>query len=302
MNCENCGNIFIARRATARYCSDRCRVYAKRGVQVVDNPMIKQTAKEIEQMPDKTPKKITSKLAKAGFSVKSGLDIKPIEFVTSGVPEIDDLVGGIPKGRITEIYGMQGVGKTTLMTMCVSNMSKTNKVLYIDAENAFNPHRALELGLDLKNIEVSDTYIVEDVIDLTIEAVDSYDIVVIDSLASLVPRAEDDGNTGDMFMGLKARLMGQFMRKLVGKLGRSDCAAVFINQLRETMEIYGPKKSTPGGHALPYAASLRLELSTTKADRIRDKDGGFKGHKVTVEVTKSKVSRPHQKTQFKIDY
>jgi recombination protein RecA len=251
-----------------------------------NNPQIKEYVEAVE---------------KGRHMLIKGSDIKPIEFVSSGISELDALTQ-LPKGRITEFYGMQGVGKTTLVTKTISEMSKTSKVLYIDAENALNPGRLTELGANNKNITIATTYVLEDVADLTIDSIGKYDIIVVDSVASLIPRAEDDGETGDMFMGLKARLMGQFMRKLVGRLGKSSTAVVFINQLRETMELYGPKKSTPGGHALPFAASLRIELSTTKADRIKDKDGGFKGHWVNLEITKSKVCRPYQKTRFRIDY
>jgi recombination protein RecA len=189
--------------------------------------------------------------------------------------------------------------------MCLKAISQEHKILYIDSENALNLDRVVTVGGNPKNIDVSTAYIVEEVADLVESNLSKYGLIIIDSIASLIPRAEESGDAGDVFIGLKARLMGQWMRRLIGKLGKSETAVVFINQLRETMEIYGLKKSTPGGYALPYAASLRLELSTTRGDRIastKDGDAPFKGQTVRVEVTKSKICAPYQKTTFKLLY
>jgi recombination protein RecA len=247
--------------------------------------------------------KATKVLKENGFDITLLKDVKPLERITSGFAEVDELIGGgIPKGRVTEIYGMQGVGKTSLMAHCLSQMSQEGKVLYVDAENAMNPEQLKELGANQDNVVTTDTYILEDVADYVIESLNDYDIIVVDSVASLIPRAELDGEIGDANVGLKARQMGKFMRRLIGPLGKSECAVVFINQLRETMEMYGAKRSTPGGHALPYAASLRLELSTTKADRISKTGIGFVGHKVKVTVAKSRVCPPHHSTYFKLMY
>ena len=234
--------------------------------------------------------------ADEGFSIKSLAEYGDIEFITSGIEEIDAITP-FPRGRITEISGMQGVGKSELVQACLTNMSKEGKVLYIDAENALNPSRLLAKGGEAKNIIISDMCILEDVAKLTVDSVNKYDVIVIDSVATLVTKSEAEGETGDQFVGLKARLMGQWMRKLIGPLGKSRCAVVFINQIRESMSMYVPK-FTPGGKALPYAASLRLELSTNKADRLSD----GKGHWVNVEITKSRVCPPYQKTRFKLFY
>ena len=233
---------------------------------------------------------------KAGYTIKPLSEFGELEFVTSGIKEIDDITT-FPRGRITEIIGMQGVGKSDLVQTCLTNMSHTAKVLYIDAENALNPTRLIEKGGNAKNIVISDMCILEDVAKYTVDSVNDYDVIVIDSVATLIPKSEAEGETGDQFVGLKARLMGQWMRKLIGPLGKSKCAIVFINQIRESMSMYVPK-FTPGGKALPYAASLRLELTSNKADRLSDGSG----HWVNVDFIKSRVCPPHQKTKFKLKY
>lgn len=232
----------------------------------------------------------------AGYSIKPLSEFGDIAFITTGIEEIDAITQ-FPRGRITEISGLQGVGKSELVQACLTNMSHAGKVLYIDAENALNPSRLIAKGGDSKNIVISDMCILEDVAKYTVDSVGKYDVIVIDSVATLVPKSEAEGETGDQFVGLKARLMGQWMRKLIGPLGKSQCAVVFINQIRESMSMYVPK-FTPGGKALPYAASLRLELSSNKADRLADGSG----HWVNVEVTKSRVCAPHQKTKFRLKY
>ena len=234
-----------------------------------------------------------------GFSIKSLADYGDIEFVTSGIKEIDEITQ-FPRGRVIEIYGLQGVGKSELVQMCLTNMSKEGKVLYIDAENALNPSRLLAKGGVAKNIIISDMCILEDVAKLTVDSVNKYDVIVVDSVATLVTKAEAEGETGDQFVGLKARLMGQWMRKLIGPLGKSKCAVVFINQMREGMSMFTPTFK-PGGKALPYASSLSLYLTANKSDRIV-KDGASVGHWVNVEFTKSRVCAPHQKTRFKLMY
>ena len=235
------------------------------------------------------------------FNLKKLSEIGEIQFITTGIDEIDAIVK-FPKARITEIFGMQGIGKTDLMLTCISKISQEGKVLYVDVENALNPDRLKEKNANIQNVDISDESILQDVANFVNSQVNKYDCIVIDSVASLVTREEANGETGDQFVGLKARLMGQWMRQLVPVLGKSNCAVVFINQLRESMILYGDPQFTPGGKALPYAASLRIKLSTTKADRIPKKEGGIKGHKVTFEIVKSRVCSPHQKGQFKLIY
>jgi recombination protein RecA len=222
-------------------------------------------------------------------------DLPPQEFVSSGIPEIDAMTGGFPRGKVSEIYGMQGVGKTSLMLQIFKKLPEL-QIAYVDAEQAINEAFLKQQGIT--NVELLHTHVMEQVMEQVEVMVQTnhYDLIVIDSVASITPWPELEGNAGDAHMGLKARLMGQFMRKILGQLNQTKTALVFINQLRENMSMYGPAKFTPGGHALPFAASLRLELKTNKVDR---KDWG---HVVHVEVTKSKVSRPFQKADFKLKY
>lgn len=221
----------------------------------------------------------------------SGTELPELEFVSSQIPEIDEITGGFPRKRITEIFGMKAVGKTSLMAKVVSN---DQKVLYIDTESALSDAP--------ENVKVVYEDMVERVMDTVFSGLKGdFDLIVVDSVASMTPRAEIEGESGDAVMGLKARLMGQFMRKVTTPLMQSDTAMVFINQERESLSGWGAPTFTPGGRALPYAASLRLKLSTTKADRIV-KDGQVVGHWVNFEVEKSRICKPFQKGRFKLLY
>lgn len=240
------------------------------------------------------------KFADRGFNIIKASDMAPIEYISSGIKELDEVIK-FPRKRITEIYGLQAVGKTSLVLMMVANLSHDNKVLFIDVENTYNPLRAAELGVENKNLTVANPTLLEDVSDLTIDSCAKFDVIIVDSVAAMVPRAESEGEAGDAVMGLKARLMGQFMRRVNSPLSKSDCALVFINQLRENLALYTAKYSTPGGHALEYAASVRIELKTISKDKII-KEGRQVGHWVDALVTKSKVSAPYQKARFKLLY
>lgn len=226
-------------------------------------------------------------------------EVKPIEYVTTGIPELD-AVTKFPRGRVTEIYGAKGVGKTTLMTMCLAAQSKEAKILYIDTENALNPERVGALGGDLSQIDVSREYLFENVAEMTLEALDKYDLIVVDSVAMMISRTESENDFASHNIGVSAKMAHKWMRKLVGPLGKSNCALVLVNQVRKGMDLYTPEY-TPGGTAIEYAASLRIKLSSNKADRIV-KDGKMTGHKVKFELTKSKVCAPYQTGVFKIQY
>lgn len=243
---------------------------------------------------DKTIEFLNKRLKELGSDaqVLKGNEIPKVEFFTSGVPEIDEITGGVPKNRITEIFGFKGVGKTFLAKQMMGNMDGL-KVLYIDTENA--------LDKTPEHVTTINEHILETIAELVNASLGKFDIVIVDSVASMVPKAEYESETGEYTMGLKARLMGQWMRKVNPHLAGSGTALVFINQQRDTMDMYGPKRFTPGGKALPYASSLRLELKTNKADRVT-KNGEVVGHWVHVEVEKSKVCRPWQKTKFKLVY
>lgn len=241
----------------------------------------------------------------AGKKLIRASDLPEIEFITTGFPEVDKIVQ-FPRGRIVEIFGLQSVGKTTLTMISIAGMTKAGlKCLFVDVENTFNKEWATKLGVDLKNLMVSDEVILEEIVTLVKENVDDFDVIVIDSVAAMIPRAEFEGKSGEAFMGLKARLMNQFMRMITGPLSKAGCTLIFINQLRENMEMFAAKYQTPGGLGLKFGASLRLELKTTSKDRIEKTVKGVKtqvGHRVTVSVVKSKVGKPKQATQFEVIY
>lgn len=259
-------------------------------------------------------------MAKKGLPpIQMASEIAPVSFITTGIPEIDKALqpknskdlGGFPRGRVSEVYGMEGVGKTSLTLQAIAGMQKAGlKALFIDVENALNIDRAKDFGVDLASLAVSNEAVLERVIDVVLAYVSKFDVIVVDSLAALVPSAEFDEenveDSGGSFMGLKARMMGHFMRKVVKPLADSKCALIFINQERMNLQPFGKKTFTPGGKAVPYATSLRIELkSNRKADRIESTKKGVKsitGQMVTAHIQKSKVGMPHVETQFKLLY
>lgn len=298
-NCLFCSKEFEAQRSTAKFDTPKCKLDYNRGHSTPKNSVSDNSSNDTVIPPsvtdqDKRIKKINALLAEKGLPpVVRASELPKLEFVPSGIPEIDELTGGFPRGRITEIYGMQGVGKSSLMLQILKRIPEL-KIYYVDAESAVSSH----YHGNSQNVEFEEEYLLEKVAESVEVVIQSnfYDLIIVDSVANLIPWAEMEGASGDAHMGLKARLMGQWMRKLTPYLHKSKAAIVFINQQRETMNMYGPAKTTPGGHALPFAASLRLELKTTKADR---KDWG---HWVNFEITKSKVCKPYQKSRFKLEY
>jgi recombination protein RecA len=233
-------------------------------------------------------------------------DMKPLTYVPTGLGDLDKLTKGFPRTKITELYGLQGVGKTTLTLMAISAATKTGlKTLFIDCENAFNAIRAKELGVDTSKLVIVNNSLLEEIHDVLMDQIKEFDLIIIDSVAAMVPRAEVEGEAGDANVGLKARLMGQLIRKANVELAKSKCALVFINQLRESMEMFAPKYSTTGGNALRYFASLRIELITTSRDRLEKTVKGEKvryGHKVTAKIIKSRVCKPYEQVTFDINY
>lgn len=228
-------------------------------------------------------------------------EVAPISFVSSGVAEIDELTGGYPKGRVTQVYGLAGVGKTSLMVKCLAEMSKTSKVLYCDVENAINVERVKEMGGNLTKIDYDNQSILEDVCELIRKKLGKYDVIVLDSIAMLVPQAEHDGEIGEAHVGLKPRRLGQWLRMIEGDLAKTKTALILINQMRRTMELYGEKYILPGGMQLEFSSSLKLQLTTTAKDRIVV-DKKRVGHWINVKVTKSKVGTPFVETKFKLLY